>query len=92
MTPTKPDTTIWAISIDVTVSGERFPLVYTAKDWAAARKWFAGPEFRKIADRVEFVTFTNREVSDEDEVDAPDRPALTLIRGTGPGRIPGGAA
>lgn len=47
------------ISIDVHLGDET--QMYAARDWKAARTFLASAEFRKIADRVDFVTLTNRE-------------------------------
>jgi hypothetical protein len=49
------------ISIDVHLVDAMLPLVYTARDWAAAQAFLGSSDFHEIADRVEFITFTNRE-------------------------------
>lgn len=48
------------ISIDVHLA-DQSSLMYTARDWKAARTYLASAEFRSIADQVDFVTLTNRE-------------------------------
>lgn len=49
------------ISIDVKVTGEAMFKTYLARDWAAARRFFASADFKAMAATVEFVNFTNRE-------------------------------
>ena len=60
LTPDRVPHSEWPLSIDIDLVGERFPLVVSCLDWAAARKWLGSADFKKIADRVERVTITNR--------------------------------
>ncbi len=62
MTAPKPHSE-WPIAVDIDLVGERLPLVVSCLDWAAAWKYLASAEFKKIADRVERVTITNRDVA-----------------------------
>lgn len=53
----------WPISVDIDVSDEQYPLILSCSSWAAARKYLGSAEFKKMADRVERVTITNRDAS-----------------------------
>jgi len=49
------------ISIDINLKGEFLPRFVYARDWASARAYLDSDDFAAIADRVQFVTLTNRE-------------------------------
>lgn len=48
------------IGIDVHLGGGDM-MMYTARDWKAARTFLASAEFSAVAGQVDFVTITNRE-------------------------------
>ena len=49
------------ISIDIHHAATMLPSFVYCKSWAAASKFLASPEFKRIAADVSFVTITNRE-------------------------------
>lgn len=49
------------ISITINHAATMLPSFVWCRDWAAARKFLASAEFKRIADDVSFVTLTNRE-------------------------------
>ena len=49
------------ISIDITIKGEFLPRFIYARNWDAARQYLATDAFAAIADKVQFLTLTNRE-------------------------------
>ena len=49
------------ISIDINLKGEFLPRYIYARDWASASAYLDSDDFAAIADRVQYVTLTNRE-------------------------------
>ncbi len=48
----------FTVTAEVHVTGQTMPLVFNCRDWSSAAKFLTSAEFRKVAERIEFVTFT----------------------------------
>lgn len=50
----------FAVSIDVHLLDQLMPVVVDCRNWKAARAYLASAEFRRLGNRVDFVTMHNR--------------------------------
>jgi hypothetical protein len=60
MTAREPSTgALHNVSIDVQLTDQPLPLMFTAPDWEGARAYLDSAEFREVAARIHFITITS---------------------------------
>ncbi|HEX6579234.1 MAG TPA: hypothetical protein VF082_12790 [Jiangellaceae bacterium] len=50
----------FSVHVEVHLNAEPLPVMFVCANWAAVRAFLAGPEFKRMAGRVDFVSLHNQ--------------------------------